>query len=82
MMNERIKELMITDGIYDCIVDPYDKFNTGDQYGSVEYDLERFAKKIIEECCDISLQSSHRWDDMGAIIALQIKKHFGVQWWR
>lgn len=47
-----------------------------------EYDraaVLRFGQLVVEKCADISLKNSHRWDDMGAIIALQVKKHFGVQ---
>ena len=44
-----IKNLAVTTGIYDCITDPYDKLNNGDEYSSVMPDLERFAKLIIEE---------------------------------
>jgi hypothetical protein len=39
----------------------------------------RFAEMIVKECVQVSLNSSHRDDDMGAIIARQIKKHFGVE---
>lgn len=52
-MNDRIKELAISDGIYDCLCDPYDKFKTGDYYGSVMWDLERFAEKIVRECMNV-----------------------------
>ena len=48
-MNERIRKLALTNGIYDSICDPYDQFKTGDHYGSVMYDLERFTKLIVEE---------------------------------
>ena len=41
-------------------------------------ELEKFAELIVQECMEVSLKSSHRDDDMGAIIARQIKKHFGV----
>jgi hypothetical protein len=33
---------------------------------------------IVQECMEVSLGCSHRDDDMGAIIARQIKQHFGV----
>jgi ribosomal protein L4 len=39
----------------------------------------KFTELIILECEQISLTSSHREDDMGAIIARNIKKHFGVE---
>ena len=41
--------------------------------------LEKFAELIIDECCNKSLELSHRSDDMGAIIANNIKQHFGVE---
>ena len=50
MNKERIRDLAITGGIYDCICDPYDKLNNGDPHSSVMVDLERFARKIVEEC--------------------------------
>ena len=37
-----------------------------------------FAELIVLECEKVSLKNSHRDDDMGAIIARQIKQHFGV----
>jgi hypothetical protein len=41
--------------------------------------MEKFAELIVQECIDLSLRSSHRDDDMGAIIANKIKEHFGVK---
>lgn len=69
-MNERIRELAITDGIYDCICDPYDKLKNGDQYSSVMVDLERFAVKIVQECVDIAHRNG---DDVG-----YLKNYFGI----
>lgn len=40
---------------------------------------DAFAEIIINECIKIALESSHRDDDMGAIIAQSIKKHFGIE---
>jgi hypothetical protein len=37
------------------------------------------AELIVRECVDIALVSSHKKDDMGSIIANNIKKHFGVE---
>jgi hypothetical protein len=79
MNKQLIRELAVTGGIYDCICDPYDKLKNGDPYSSVMIDLERFAEKIAYECIDLALGSSHREDDMGAIIANKIRKHFGVE---
>ena len=42
-------------------------------------ELAKFANLIVKECVGVSLESSHRNDDMGAIIARQIEKHFGVE---
>ena len=39
----------------------------------------KFAELIVRECEQVSLKSSHRNDDMGAIIARNIKKHFGIE---
>jgi hypothetical protein len=44
-----------------------------------ETDLAKFAQLIVRECEQVSLKNSHRNDDMGAIIARQIKQHFGVE---
>jgi hypothetical protein len=63
-MNERINQLKQAAGI---------DFNP-DQEG-----LNLFAELIAYECIDLALGSSHRNDDMGAIIANKIKKHFEVK---
>ena len=61
LVNNPIKQLAVSGGIYDCITDPYDKLRNGDQYSSVMPDLERFAKLIIEECAKIADNAaSHR----------------------
>ena len=43
------------------------------------YDIfnQEFANLIIQECVQVSLKNSHCHDDMGAIIAINIKQHFG-----
>lgn len=41
--------------------------------------LEKYAELIVQECVNVSLKSSHRYDDMGAIIASDIEEHFGVE---
>jgi hypothetical protein len=43
------------------------------------FDYEKFAELIVQECINVSLKSSHRYDDMGAIIANDIAEHFGVE---
>ena len=40
---------------------------------------DKFTELIVKQCVNVSLQSSHREDDMGAIIAKQIKELFGVE---
>ena len=53
-----------------------------DVFGVGHWDMpecEKFAELIVQECMDLALGSSHREDDMGAIIANKIKKHFGVE---
>lgn len=42
-------------------------------------EIKKFAELIIQECSMVSLKSSHRNDDMGAIIARHIQEHFGVE---
>jgi hypothetical protein len=43
---------------------------------TIAKNLEKYAEVIIAECIAVSLQSSLRDDDMGAIIAAHIKEHF------
>ena len=62
-MNERIKELE-----KQCWDNQTNHLNA-----------EKFAWLIAYECMDLALGSSHREDDMGAIIANKIKEHFGVE---
>jgi len=45
----------------------------------LRFDYEKYSKLIAYECIDLALGSSHREDDMGAIIANKIKKHFGFE---
>ena len=48
-MNERIKALAISNGIFDSLCDPFDELKNGDCYSSVMVDLEKFADLIIED---------------------------------
>jgi hypothetical protein len=66
-MNERIQELMTQAGT-----------DTSGKWMSVDH-AEKFAKSIAHECMDLALGSSHRDDDMGAIIANKISRYFGVE---
>jgi hypothetical protein len=78
MNKQLIRDLAISDGIYDCICDPYDKLENGDYYSSVMIDLERFAEKIVRECIDIVLDSSVEYATRPQI-AEELKEHFGVE---
>ena len=49
---ERFKEIVITSGLYDSILDPYDKHNTGDPYGSLIGDISKVGQLTIQECID------------------------------
>lgn len=33
-------------GLQDCLADPYDKFETGDDHGSIPYDMLRFGRAV------------------------------------
>lgn len=68
-MNERIKLFAMSTGIYDCIIDPYDKHKTGDPFGSVMDDMERFAELIIEACMDQCFSDDY----------IRIAEHFGIE---
>lgn len=41
--------------------------------------IEKLCDLVVRECIEQSLKVSYRNDDMGAIIANSIKKHFGVK---
>jgi hypothetical protein len=68
-MNERTKQLW----------EEAAKTTQGDSWEEQTQFIERFAELIVKECEQVSLKNSHRGDDMGAIIARQIVKHFGVE---
>ena len=78
-MNERIKQLAEQAKQYalDAMIKITDKEQALKVY-SESYDT-KFAELIVRECMEVSLGCSHRDDDMGAIIARQIKQHFGVE---
>ena len=76
-MNERIQKL------YDQ-ADKFAKENrtqtiSGPGNNYFELFHEKFAELIVRECEQVSLKNSHRGDDMGSIIARQIREHFGVE---
>jgi hypothetical protein len=70
-MNERIKELMEQ---ATTIVDTVNSQGYSSSYA--KFDREKFAELIVRECMDLALGSSHREDDMGAIIANKIERTF------
>jgi hypothetical protein len=81
-MNKKlIQDLAITDGIYDCICDPYDKLKNGDPYSSVMVDLERFAEKIVSECIAMCKTAVGNADyNTGRLHCLEnIKERFGIE---
>jgi hypothetical protein len=80
MMNKQlIRDLAISDGIYDCICDPYDKLNNGDYYSSVMVDLERFAEKIVKECARVASDRVMDVEGNDWGVRWAIKNHFGVE---
>lgn len=72
-MNKHIEELAMDSGIFDCIIDPYDKLKNGGPYSSVMPDLERFVQLIIKECL------SYMEDGDIDFAKFMIKEHFGVE---
>ena len=73
-MNPRLKE--ITGQVLDEVVPETWTALKYDKIKEIQY---RTAELIAYECIDLALGSSHREDDMGAIIANKIKKHFGFE---
>ena len=73
-MNPRLKQ--ITGQVLDEVVP---ETWTALKYDKIKEIQLRTAELIAYECIDLALGSSHREDDMGAIIANKIKKHFGVK---
>jgi hypothetical protein len=71
-MNERIRELAISKGIFDSLCDPFDELKNGDCYSSVIIDLERFAELIVEECISVV-----DYDDGATHVRELLLEHFG-----
>ena len=69
-VNKRILELMEQ---ATTVTEPNDP-----DFRHESFNRAKFAQLIVRECMDLALGSSHRDDDMGAIIANKIKEHFGV----
>ena len=76
-MHKRMQQLAEQAGMYvDIKGEPWPKWMSSEE---CEVAYKRFAELIAYECIDLALGSSHREDDMGAIIANKIKTHFGVE---
>jgi hypothetical protein len=79
-MNEQITKLYIQARQLAREVADQNKYDTHAEYQQSLNDksYDKFAELIAYECMDLALGSSHREDDMGAIIANKIKQHFEV----
>ena len=78
-MNERIKKLAMECGAWTQVYENVKGNNDRLFLVNNTFNVEKFAELIVRECEQVSLQNSYRDDDMGAIIARNINKHFGVQ---
>ena len=78
-MNNRIQQLALQAGLKQRIWNSLGKELPMWQEDPDNPGLAKFAELIVRECMDLALGSSHREDDMGAIIANKIKQHFGVE---
>jgi len=81
-MNERIRELAISTGIFDSLCDPFDELKNGDCYSSVIIDLEKFAQLIVRECAEIADVERPNSIGCGYITktkGMLIREHFGVE---
>ena len=79
-MNRKLVErLAISRGIYDCLCDPYDKHKTGDYYGSIMDDLERYTELVVQECLAVINQPNGVSDEDVIRISRDVKQHFGVE---
>ena len=71
-MNERVKELA-EQALNEYSATYHNEAKIPEAY------LKKFAELIVQECVNVSQKNSHRYDDMGAIIARNIEDHFGVE---
>ena len=78
-MNERIKELLEQAGIVKILDEHAHEYGNGMFEDTPYPEMDKFVELIVRECEKVSLKNSHRDDDMGAIIARQIKQHFRVE---
>jgi hypothetical protein len=81
-MNERIRLLAISTGIFDSLCDPFDELKNGDCYSSVIIDLEKFAQLIVRECAEIADVERPNSIGCGYITktkGMLIREHFGVE---
>ena len=82
MNEDRIREIAnIASTHAESTVDPFWDLEDGLDYAARMLKVRdlKFTELIIQECVNVSLKSSHRYNDMGAIIAGNIKEHFGVK---
>ena len=76
--NTTIEHIAISTGILDCLQDPYDKLNNGDELSSILPDLERFAKMIIEECIVVADNNSGVLKNRRQSVGNKIRQHFNI----
>ena len=74
----KIVLMAIEDGIFDCLMDPYDQLGNGDPISSMPIDLERFARKIIEECIDVAEETVSNHEGVTFGLGDDVRKHFNI----
>lgn len=83
-----LSDFIISDGIYDCVTDPYDALKNGDPYSSVMPDLVRLVHKTAlesaKQASDMAGMLAGHGDQEGAEVAKSIRdaicSHFGIVW--
>ena len=79
-MNDRINDLAVCKAgaiLMDLVMpDTENPYRINWNINCTKEHLINFADIIINETIKVSLKNSHRDDDMGSIIAKDIKKHF------
>jgi hypothetical protein len=72
-MNERIRELLIEAGVYECDVN--------DPEFVVPEEQKKFAQFIIRECMTVGFNAVYNAEDDSHAVAVykEIKQHFGVE---
>lgn len=69
-MNERIKELLVEAGVYECDVN--------DPEFVVPNELEKFAELIVQEMCNKVIQPYMSRGPEDHPLVTEVKEHFGV----